>query len=214
LKTGRGWHHRTLSARRSGRSACTPFAQSRASGCRYRRDCFHPPAASLPAIALATEDSSRSARVDSAASARIRSDSAPGGAGSTPDTSGRTHQRQSETGLIGRSRLLVLTRNCRAALKPTTSASRGQGGAASSEWRVNCACDESSCRDPLVNRAISPLLGPGSRCTTCVRRGGQRVVGYLAHDAVEWGRPRETTPSLLSSRRARVGRGRARSPTY
>jgi hypothetical protein len=30
------------------------FAQSRASGCRCRRDCFHPPAASLPAIALAT----------------------------------------------------------------------------------------------------------------------------------------------------------------
>ena len=53
------------------RLACA-IAQSRASGCRCRRDCFHPPAASLPAIALATLRSPRSRPASATARYRIR----------------------------------------------------------------------------------------------------------------------------------------------
>jgi hypothetical protein len=62
-----------------GTSLAIEFAQSRASGCRCRRDCFHPLATSRPAIALATFRASAPALVDANARDRFRPSASVGG---------------------------------------------------------------------------------------------------------------------------------------
>ncbi len=111
------------------------------------------------------------------------------------DTSGPTHQRQSETGLIGRSRLLVLTRKRRAALKPTTSASRGQGGGASSEWRVNCACDEPYRNPSEPGDQNQPAARGGFSLQNSVAASASSATSRMMPSS--GGGPRETTAFSL-----------------